>query len=62
MTGRRVFRLMRMPISVLMRLMPSAPASAQAFAMAAMSVTLGESFMMTGLVVTAFTARVTAAA
>ena len=62
MTGRRVRRSMRMPISVLIRLRPSAPASAQALAMATMSVTLGDSFMITGLVVTAFTARVTSAA
>ena len=45
-----------------MRQMPSAPASAQAFAISAMSVTLGESFMKTGFRVTAFTARVTSAA
>ena len=53
---------MRMPRKVFTRLMPSAPASSQALAMAAMSSTLGESFMMTGFLVTAFTALVTAAA
>ena len=62
MTGARRFRSMRMPSSVLIRLMPSAPASAQARAMAAMSVTLGLSFTNTGFCVTAFTARVTSAA
>lgn len=39
------FQLMRMPIMVLMRLMPSAPASSHAFATAAMSVSLGLSLM-----------------
>ena len=46
-----------------MRDRPSAPASWQALAMAVMSVTLGESFRMTGfLQATALTARVTWAA
>ena len=44
-TGLLVFRSMRMPSRVLMRLMPSAPAASQALAMAAMSVTLGLSFI-----------------
>ena len=61
-TGRRVFRSMRMPCSVLIRDRPSAPASSQARAMAVISVTLGLSFMITGLCVTRFTARVTSAA
>ena len=61
-SGLRLRRSMRMPISVLMRLSASAPASSQARAMETMSVTLGESFMITGLVVTSFTARVTSAA
>ena len=52
----------RMPSSVLIRQMPSAPASSHARAIATMSVTLGESLMKTGFVVTAFTARVTSAA
>ena len=51
-----------MPSRVLIRLMPSAPASSQALAMAAMSVTLGESFKITGFFVTARTALVTSAA
>ena len=53
---------MRMPSTVLISEMPSAPASSHARAIATMSVTLGESLMKTGLVVTAFTARVTSAA
>ena len=57
-----VRRSMRMPSRVLMRLTPSAPASSQALAMAAMSVTLGESLTMTGFFVTALTALVTSAA
>ena len=61
-TGFLVFRSMRIPKRVLIRLMPSAPASSQAFAMATMSVTLGESLMMTGFLVTALTALVTVAA
>ena len=52
----------RMPSSVLIRQMPSAPASSHARAIVTMSVTLGESLMKTGFVVTAFTARVTSAA
>ena len=51
-----------MPGRVLMRLTPSAPASSQARATAAMSAAAGESFMMTGFFVTARTARVTSAA
>ena len=47
---------------VLIRLMPSAPASSQALAMDTMSVTLGESLMITGFFVTFFTAAVTSAA
>ena len=47
----------RMPSSVLIRQMPSAPASSHARAIATMSVTLGESLMKTGFVVTAFTAH-----
>ena len=62
MTGFLRRRSMRMPSMVLMRLMPSAPASSQAFAMDTMSVTLGESLTNTGLVVTAFTALTTSAA
>ena len=53
---------MRMPSIVLMRHNPSAPARSHARAIATMSVTLGDSLMTTGLVVTAFTARVTSAA
>ena len=62
MTGLRVRRFTRMPSMVLIRLIPSAPASSQDLAMDTMSVTLGESLMMTGFLVTAFTARVTSAA
>ena len=51
-----------MPSRVFIRLIPSAPASSQAFAMLTMSVTLGESFMITGFFVTALTAFVTCAA
>ena len=61
-TGRRVRGSMRMPSSVLIRLRPSAPASSQARATAAMSVTLGVSLMNTGLRATALTAFVTSAA
>ena len=53
---------MRMPSIVFIKQIPSAPASSHAFAIATMSVTLGESLMYTGLVVTALTARVTSAA
>ena len=62
MRGFFVFRSIRIPNRVLMRQMPSAPASAQALAISAMSVTLGESFMKTRFFVTAFTVRVTSAA
>ena len=51
-TGFFVFRSIRMASRVLMRLTPSAPASSQARAMAAMSVTLGLSFMKTGFLAT----------
>ena len=51
-----------MPGIVLMAVIPSAPASATARAIAAMSGTFGESFTMQGIDVAAFTARVTAAA
>ncbi len=40
---------MRIPSRVLIRVMPSAPASSQALAMDTMSVTLGLSLMKTGL-------------
>ena len=62
MTGLRVRRSMRIPSRVLIRLMPSAPASSQALAMETISVTFGESLMMTGFFVTFFTAAVTSAA
>ena len=62
MTGFLRRKSMRMPSMVLIRLMPSAPASSQALAMDTMSVTLGESLTMTGLAVTALTAFVTSAA
>ena len=61
-TGRRRAISMRMPSIVFIKQIPSAPASSHAFAIATMSVTLGESLMYTGLVVTALTARVTSAA
>ena len=61
-TARRRRVSMRMPSIVLMRQMPSAPASSHARAIETMSVTLGLSLMKTGLVVTALTARVTSAA
>ena len=51
-----------MPSRVLIRLMPSAPASSHAFAIATMSVTFGLSFTITGFFVTALTALVTSAA
>ena len=51
-----------MPSMVFMRLMPSAPASSQALAMTVISVTLGESFTMTGFSVHFLTAAVTSAA
>ena len=60
--GRRVRGSMRMPNSVLIRHTPSAPASSQARATAAISAALGDSFIYTGLVVTALTASVTRAA
>ena len=61
-TGFFVLRSILMPSRVFMRLIPSAPASSQAFAMLTISVTLGESFMITGFLVTALTALVTSAA
>ena len=61
-TGRRVFRSMRMPCRVLIRLRPSAPASSQALAIGTISATFGLSFMITGFKETRFTARVTSAA
>ena len=61
-TGFLRFKSMRIPSMVLIRLMPSAPASSQALAMDTMSVTLGESLIITGFLVTALTARVTSAA
>ena len=60
--GFLVFRSIRIPSRVLIRLMPSAPASSQAFAIDTMSVTFGESLAMAGFVVTAFTALITLAA
>ena len=61
-SGFLALRSRRMPITVLMRLMPSAPASSQALAMSAMLVTLGESLTMTGFLTASLTARVTDAA
>ena len=61
-TARRRTVSIRMPSIVLIRQMPSAPASSHARAIETMSVTLGESLMKTGFVVTALTARVTSAA
>ena len=61
-SGRLLRRSMRMPMRVLMRLRPSAPASSQALAMEVMSVTFGESLTMTGFLTASLTARVTAAA
>ena len=46
--GRRVFTSMRMPRRVLIRDRASAPASAAALAISVMSVTLGDSFTITG--------------
>ena len=46
--GRRVFTSMRIPRMVLMRLMASAPAASTARAISVMSVTLGDSFTITG--------------
>ncbi len=60
--GVRVRVSMAMPRRVLMREIPSAPASSTAFAMETTSVTFGDSLMMTGRSVLSFTARVTAAA
>ena len=47
-TGFRVLRSTRRPISVLIRLSPSAPSASHARAMAAMSVTLGDSLTISG--------------
>ena len=47
--GRRVFTSMRIPRRVLMRDRASAPASATALAISVISVTLGESFTITGV-------------
>ena len=60
--GRRVFTSMRIPRMVLMRLMASAPASSTARAISVMSVTLGESFTITGTVEFFFAISVTSAA
>ena len=62
MTGFLVFRSIRSPKRVLIRLMPSAPAASHALAMETMSVTLGESLIMIGFLVTFLTAAVTSAA
>ena len=43
MMGRIVFKFILIPVIVLIRLIPSAPASSAERAMAAMSVTLGDS-------------------
>ena len=61
-TGFRLAMSMRIPTSVLMRQRPSAPSPSHARATSAMSATLGESFMKTGLPVTPRTAFVMAAA
>ena len=60
--GRRVFTSMRMPRMVLMRLMASAPAPSTALAISVMSVTLGESFTITGTVELFLAISVTSAA
>ena len=59
MTGLRFFISMRIPGRVFIRLIPSAPPASQALAIPAMSVTFGDSFMMTGFFVTFLTAAVT---
>ena len=53
---------MRIPGRVLIRLTPSAPASSQALATAAISAAVGDNFKMMGFFVTARTAFVTSAA
>ena len=60
--GRRVFTSMRIPRRVLMRDSASAPASATARAISVMSVTLGESFTITGTEACFFASSVTSAA
>ena len=54
--------ILQLPKSVFIRLIPSAPASSQAFAIDTISVTFGESLIITGLVVTFLTAFTTSAA
>ena len=60
--GRRVFTSMRIPRRVLMRERASAPPSAAARAISVMSVTLGESFTITGTAAWRLASRVTSAA
>ncbi len=57
--GRRASMSIAIPSRVFIMDMASAPASSAAFAMATMSVTLGESFGMTGSEVACLTARTT---
>ncbi len=61
MTGRRVSVSIAMPISVLIAASASVPASMHARAFAAMSVWLGESFVISGLRVTRRQASTTCA-
>jgi hypothetical protein len=60
--GRRVCTSIRIPRSVLMRERASAPASSTALAISTMSVTLGESFTITGTEECSLATRVTSEA
>ena len=60
--GRRVLGSIRIPRMVLIRLMASAPAPSTAFAISVMSVTLGESFTITGTAAWRLATSVTSAA
>ena len=61
MIGRRVAESIAMPMTVLMTDRPSVPASMQALAFACMSVWLGDSFVISGFLVTARQAATTRA-
>ena len=58
-SGARFLRSMRIALTVLMRVSPSAPPSTTACAMATISVTFGVSLTNSGLRMTAFTAETT---
>ena len=60
--GFPVFKLIRIPIKVLINTIPSAPASSTALAISTISVTLGDNFTYTGFVAASLQILVTCAA